>query len=62
MLRFHKTDGILAFHGISVLPGETTPETAHEIGVRLARKLWANLLKWWFQPIWTSTTCIITLS
>ena len=41
--RFQKTDGILAFHGYQAFyPGETTPEIAHEIGVRLARKLWGD--------------------
>lgn len=39
--RFQKADGILAFHGYQAFyPGETTPEIAHEIGVRLAKKLW----------------------
>ena len=42
-LRFQKTDGILAFHGYQAFyPGETTPEIAHEIGVRLAKKLWGE--------------------
>jgi hypothetical protein len=41
--RFQKTDGILAFHGYQAFyPGETTPEVAHEIGVRLAKKLWGD--------------------
>ena len=41
--RFQKTDGILAFHGYQAFfPGETTPEVAHEIGVRLAKQLWSE--------------------
>ena len=39
--RFFKEDGILAFHAYqSFVKGETTPNTAHEIGVRLAQELW----------------------
>lgn len=42
-LQFQKADGILAFHGYqSFAPGETTPETAHAIGVRLAQELWGD--------------------
>jgi type IV secretory pathway VirD2 relaxase len=42
-LQFQKQDGILAFHGYQAFaPGEATPETAHEIGVRLARELWGD--------------------
>jgi hypothetical protein len=42
-LRFCKVDGILAFHAYqSFAKGETTPDTAHEIGVRLARELWGQ--------------------
>lgn len=42
-LQFQKTDGILAFHGYqSFAPGETTPETAHAIGVKLAQELWSS--------------------
>ena len=40
---FGKTDGIVAYHGYqSFAPGEVTPETAHEIGVKLAERLWGN--------------------
>ncbi len=40
---FGKTEGVVAYHGYqSFAPGEVTPETAHEIGVKLARKLWGN--------------------
>ena len=40
---FRKPDGILAFHGYQAFyPGETTPEIAHEIGVRLAKQLWGD--------------------
>ena len=41
--RFKKLDGTLAYHGYqSFAPGETTPEIAHEIGVKLARQLWGD--------------------
>lgn len=41
--QFGKEDGIIAFHGYqSFAPGEVTPEQAHEIGVKLARKLWGD--------------------
>lgn len=39
--QFQKTGGIVAFHGYqSFAPGETTPEVAHAIGVKLAQALW----------------------
>ena len=39
--RFCKEDGILAFHAYqSFAKGETTPNTAHEIGIKLAQELW----------------------
>ena len=42
-LQFGKTDKILAYHGYqSFLPGEVTPDQAHEIGVELARRLWGD--------------------
>jgi hypothetical protein len=38
-----KTDGIVAYHGYqSFAPGEATPEMAHEIGVKLAERLWGD--------------------
>ena len=41
--RYGKEDGILAFHGYqSFAPGETTPDEAHEIGVKLAEELWGD--------------------
>ncbi|MDG0810318.1 relaxase/mobilization nuclease domain-containing protein [Cohnella rhizosphaerae] len=41
--QFQKTGGIVAFHGYqSFAPGETTPEQAHDIGVRLAQALWGD--------------------
>ncbi len=41
--RFGKNDGTVAYHGIqSFSPGETTPEIAHEIGVKLAQRLWGE--------------------
>ena len=42
-LQFGKTDKILAYHGYqSFLPGEVTPDIAHEIGVKLAERLWGD--------------------
>ena len=42
-LQFGKTDKILAYHGYqSFLPGEVTPDMAHEIGVKLAERLWGD--------------------
>ena len=41
--QFGKEGGIIAFHGYqSFAPGETTPEQAHEIGVKLAEELWGD--------------------
>ena len=41
--RFGKQDGTMAYHGYqSFAPGEATPEMAHEIGVKLARRLWGD--------------------
>lgn len=40
---YQKTDKILAWHGYqSFLPGEVTPDEAHEIGVKLAKKLFGD--------------------
>lgn len=40
---YDKAGGTVAFHGYqSFAPGEATPETAHEIGARLARELWGD--------------------
>ena len=42
-LRYDKTGGIVAFHAIqSFMPGEITPELAHEIGKRLAKEMWGD--------------------
>ena len=38
--RFGKEDGTVAYHGFA--PGEATPELAHEIGVKLATRLWGD--------------------
>ncbi len=39
--RFCKEDGIMAFHAYqSFAKGETTSNTAHEVGVKLAQELW----------------------
>lgn len=41
--RFGKEDGTIAYHGYqSFAPGETTPEMAHEIGIKLAQRLWGE--------------------
>lgn len=41
--QFQKMDGIVAFHGYQAFaPGETTPEMAHTIGVKLAQELWGE--------------------
>ncbi|MCP3774605.1 relaxase/mobilization nuclease domain-containing protein [Paenibacillus sp. MZ04-78.2] len=41
--QYQKTDGIVAFHGYQAFaPGETTPEMAHAIGVKLAQELWGE--------------------
>lgn len=40
---YGKVGGTVAFHAYqSFDPGEVTPETAHEIGTRLARELWGD--------------------
>ncbi|HHZ07061.1 MAG TPA: relaxase/mobilization nuclease domain-containing protein [Clostridiales bacterium] len=41
--RFGKDEGVMAYHGYqSFAKGEVTPEAAHEIGIRLAQKLWGE--------------------
>ena len=41
--RFGKETGTVAYHGYqSFAPGEATPEMAHEIGIKLAQRLWGN--------------------
>ena len=41
--RFGKEDGTVAYHGYqSFAPGEVTPEIAHEIGKKLAARLWGD--------------------
>jgi hypothetical protein len=41
--KFGKTDGVIAYHGYqSFAEGEVTPEIAHEIGVKLANRLWGG--------------------
>lgn len=40
---FDKEDGIIAYHAYqSFAPGEATPDTAHEIGIKLAKELWGD--------------------
>ena len=41
--RFGKEDGTVAYHGYqSFALGEATPEIAHEIGLKLAQRLWGD--------------------
>ena len=41
--RYGKENGSVAYHGYqSFAPGEATPEIAHEIGVKLAQRLWGD--------------------
>ena len=41
--KYGKFDGVIAYHGyLSFAPGEGAPEIAHEIGVKLAQKLWGK--------------------
>ena len=41
--QFGKTGGVLGYHFIqSFQPGEVTPEQAHEVGVKLAEKMWGD--------------------
>ena len=41
--RFGKETGTVAYHGYqSFAPGEATPEKAHEIGIKLAQRLWGE--------------------
>ena len=41
--RFGKEDGIVAYHGYqSFKANEVSPDTAHEIGVKLAKELWSD--------------------
>lgn len=41
--KFRKEGGILAWHAYqSFKPGEVTPDEAHEIGIRLAQKIWGD--------------------
>ncbi len=43
---YKKTGGILAFHGYqSFKPGEVDADTAHRIGVELAKELWGDRFK-----------------
>ena len=40
---YGKEDGVIAYHGYqSFAPGEATPELAHEIGIKLAQRLWED--------------------
>lgn len=40
---YGKNEGVVAYHGYqSFATGEATPEMAHEIGVRLAQRLWGD--------------------
>ena len=49
---FGKETGTVAYHGYqSFAPGEATPEIAHEIGVKLAQRLWATGIRYLSPPI-----------
>ena len=40
---YGKEDGVIAYHGYqSFAPGEATSELAHEIGIKLAQRLWGD--------------------
>ena len=40
---YDKTEGVVAYHGYqSFAIGEATPEIAHEIGIKLAERLWGD--------------------
>lgn len=40
---FKKTDGVIAYHGYqSFAEGEVDPDIAHEIGKKLAKRLWGD--------------------
>lgn len=42
-IRFNKLDGNMAYHAYqSFAPGEVTPDTAHEIGIKLAEQMWGD--------------------
>ena len=57
--RYGKTDGYIAWHGYqSFKPEEVTPQLAHEIGVKLAKEMWATALRSSSPP--TSTRSIST--
>ena len=57
--RYGKTDGYIAWHGYqSFKPEEVTPQLAHEIGVKLAKEMWATALRPSSPP--TSTRSIST--
>lgn len=44
--RFGKENGTVAYHGYqSFAPGEVTPETAHEIGMKLAAVCGATVIR-----------------
>ena len=58
-LQYGKMDKILAYHGYqSFLPGEVTPDLAHEIGVELARRLWGDR----FQVLVTTHLSLMDIS
>ena len=61
--RFGKEDGVIAYHGYqSFAPGEATPELAHEIGVKLAQRLWDERYQVLVATIWIrKTICTIIL-
>lgn len=41
--QYGKDDGYIAWHGYqSFMPDETTPQQAHEIGLKLAGEMWGD--------------------
>ena len=61
--RFGKTGGNVAYHAYqSFKTGEITPELCHEIGVKLAKKMWGNEYQVLVATHLNTAPCIITLS
>ena len=49
--RFDKTTGNVAYHAYqSFKTGEVSPQLAHQLGVELARKMWAISIRCWSPP------------
>lgn len=60
--QYRKEGGIIAYHGYqSFAPGEVTPEQCHEIGVKLAQKLWGDRFEVIVTTHLARNTCTIIL-